>query len=145
MKKIRIILFGLLVLGLGIAIWKITIQEPRSGIVEKDLVNEFNKIDHPSNVKLLSLSSSHKANQAIVVAKYDSTLAYNEILEHYKEKLSKLGWKYDSEQKVTDWGEDLGGQLARFTKNNYTLRLQYAGDQANYGWNYALSLSWGLT
>jgi hypothetical protein len=45
---------------------------------------------------------------------------------------------------MKDWGQDLGGRTARYCKGKYRADLQYAGERANYGWDYAFSLSWGL-
>ena len=115
MRRFRMILIGLLILAIGLVSWDIIFQEPKASVTEKDLVQEFSKIVHPIGVKQLSLSSSHKTHQAIVVAKYESTMSYNELLQYYKPELLKLGWEYKNEEVVTDWGKNLGGRIIRFT------------------------------
>jgi len=45
---------------------------------------------------------------------------------------------------VRDWGRDLGGKEAFYRRGDDTVVLQYAGQEAKYGWTYALDVTWGL-
>jgi hypothetical protein len=56
--------------------------------------------------------------------------------------LPKQGWTFVGEHKLDDWGRDLGGIEYHFRNGSYSLDLTYAGEKANYGWEYAIGIEW---
>jgi hypothetical protein len=88
--------------------------------------------------------SSAKPRQALVGQSYTTRLGYIDIRAYYDRELSRLGWTLNDEGPIRDWGRDFGGKRVEYCKGEYTASLQYAGENADYGWTYALELSWGL-
>ena len=75
-------------------------------------------------------------------ATYTTTLAFEQVVEYYDEELARWGWQKAAEKKVYVWGADLGGRSITYCKGKYSAVLQYAGERANWGWIFGLSLSW---
>lgn len=78
-------------------------------------------------------------------SKYSTGLSYGEIRKHYDDELAKRGWQFFSEEKLSDWGDDLGGKMVCYHKEEFVVAFQYAGDPKYYGWTYGLAFSWGLS
>lgn len=120
-------------------------QSPKAEQAQKELEVEFKSIAPLPNANLVDYDSSHKTSQALVNATYLSAAKPADIINYYDNQLRKRGWQSYSTSGMTDWGRDLGGKSAYYCKGDYYAQLQYAGEQANYGWTYAFSVSWGLS
>jgi hypothetical protein len=96
----------------------------------------------PSSVQT-SESNDSKAELAGATRCYKSDASYEELKRFYNQQLRDLGWAYESERGLKDWGRDLGGRELTFRNNDYRVHIQFAGKDANYGWDYAISVSWG--
>jgi hypothetical protein len=92
----------------------------------------------------IGYNASNKPGQALVTDSYRTSLLYPDVRKYYDAELSKRGWSFYLEEPMTDWGKDLGGKSARYCKGRYRADLQWAGERADYGWDYAFSMSWGL-
>lgn len=119
-------------------------QLPKAKEAQAQLEIEFNAIEPLLNATSFRYNASHKTSQALVGATYLTDATSTEIFNHYSEQLLQHGWLSHGTRPTTDWGNDLGGQSAYYCKGEYVAQLQYAGQQANYGWTYAFDLSWGL-
>ena len=73
---------------------------------------------------------------------YKSDASYTEVQKFYVKELTALGWQYDGDRELKDWGTDLGGLQIEFRDREYQFHIQYAGDKAGYAWNYAATVSW---
>jgi hypothetical protein len=72
---------------------------------------------------------------------YQADIHYEDLKNYYLDRLKPLGWCLTSEKPVKDWWRDLGGRELTFEQGNYILVLQFAGEKANYGWNYSISIN----
>lgn len=120
------------------------VNGPHAESVQKQLEVEFKSIEPLPGVRAFDYSATHKTRQALVSNSYKTNLPYPEIRIYYDTELAKHGWTFYEEEQVRDWGEDLGGKSAYYCKGEYRAHIQYAGTRANYGWDYAFSMSWGL-
>ena len=120
------------------------VNEPKAAQVQAVLENEFRAIHPLPAATPLNYGASHKTQQALVSDTYQTSLTYEDIRQFYDAEVAKNGWAFFMEEQVKDWGRDLGGKEARYCKGEYRATLQYAGKQADYGWDYAFSVSWGL-
>jgi len=121
------------------------VQSPKAEKAQAELEIEFKSIAPLTNATLVDYNSSRKTSQALVDATYLTAIKPLDIFNHYDEQLRNNGWQSYGTSGMTDWGRDLGGKSAYYCKGEYYAQLQYAGEQANYGWTYAFSVSWGLS
>jgi hypothetical protein len=73
---------------------------------------------------------------------FNSAANFNDLKQFYLERLSKTGWQLVEDRRMYDWGRDLGGHFLSFTKSEYKLSIQYAGESASYGWDYVIDIYW---
>lgn len=124
--------------------YEFIVQEPKAKRAQAELEVEFSSIVALPEALTVSHSASHKTSQALVDATYITSANPADIFKHYDEALKKQGWQPYGVSGTRDWGRDLGGESAYYCKGDYSAQLQYTGQQANYGWTYAFSASWGL-
>ena len=117
---------------------------PISEGIKEQLESEFKLIGQLPSATLSSYRAHSRPEDALVSAKYNTKNSFSEIKKHYETELQKRGWTFLKEEGVKDWGKDLGGKSIIYCKERYSASIQYAGTEANYGWTYSLSLSWGL-
>lgn len=125
--------------------YEFIVQLPKAKETQAQLEMEFKSIVPLSNASVVRYSASHKTSQALVETTYLTDTNPAGIFSHYDNQLKQHGWKSYGTSGMTDWGRDLGGKSAYYCKGEYSAQLQYAGQQANYGWTYAFSVSWGLS
>lgn len=89
-------------------------------------------------------SLSNKTHQALVGRNYQTNSTWGEVVAYYTNALAASGWAYMGQTTIRDWGQDLGGRDACYSKGAYRTHLQYAGESAHYGWDYAFDMTWGL-
>lgn len=89
-----------------------------------------------------SSSSTSGGGKALVSKKYDSNAPYENVKRFYVEHLERDGWKIEGEKQLKDLGSDVGGYEIRFRKGDLSLAIEYAGPLADYGWQYAIGVSW---
>ena len=120
------------------------IRLPEAKQAYTQLQIEFKTIAPLPNASVVKDDSSYKESNALVGATYSTDINADDIFKYYDEQLKQHGWKSQGTKAVKDWGTDLGGKSADYCKGDYAAELQYAGQQANYGWTYAFGMSWGL-
>jgi hypothetical protein len=79
---------------------------------------------------------------AYVGVTYSSNLTYEAIRSHYDTETARRGWAPCGEKRSLDWFRDLGGVTRVYCKNELKAKLEYAGDRANYGWDYGFGVTW---
>ena len=89
-----------------------------------------------------STSSNSGGGKAQVSKKYNSDARYEDVKRFYVEYLERDGWKIVGEKQLKDWGSDFGGYEISFRKGDLDLAIEYAGPRADYGWKYAIGVSW---
>jgi hypothetical protein len=85
---------------------------------------------------------SSRGRNARISRQYKSAASAPDVQSFYMREAIARGWVFTSQKKLSDWGRDLGGFELEFRKNDYTLDITYAGDKADYGWNYAIGIEW---
>ena len=133
-----------LVLFVAYMIYDHAINAPKAALVQQELEQEFNSIKPMPSTVACDYYASHKTQQSLVGGKYSTKLSYREIRTYYDAELSSHGWRFQKEEGLRDWGRDFGGRSAHYCKGSYTASLEYAGEKAGHGWDYALDMSWGL-
>lgn len=89
-----------------------------------------------------SSSSTSGGGKALVSKKYLSDVPYEDVRRFYVEHLERDGWTIAGEKQLKDWGSDFGGYEIRFRKADLSIAIEYAGPRADYGWQYAIGVSW---
>jgi signal peptidase I len=140
------IILALLIFGFVYHISNAKTTKLPAEIKKEELLVEYNLLKPFPNSVCNKLSSSNKERQALVSASYLSDKPYNEIRQFYIDEAAKNGWTFFKEETVHGgYGFiDEGGKNLKFRKGQYTLDIQYAGEKADYGWNFGVSMSWGL-
>lgn len=67
---------------------------------------------------------------------------YDDVKRFYLERLPQDGWQLVSERKLKGWERDLGGRELKFRRGDYEVTIEYAGEGANYGWDYGIGIGW---
>jgi hypothetical protein len=86
--------------------------------------------------------ASSGTRHALVGTSYVTDLRYPELRAYFDAELSKRGWAFSREERVREWGEDLGGVKALYCKGDYVASLQYGGERARHDWTYTFYVSW---
>jgi hypothetical protein len=146
---IGVILIGLVPIVLVIAFWVYWVYDfrvngPKALEAKTELENEFRAIKPVPGATALSYTATHDPGRTLVSDNYRTSLSYPEVRKFYDAELANRGWSFYQEEKMTDWWKDLGGKTARYCKGPYRADLQWAGERADYGWDYTFSLSYGL-
>lgn len=141
-RKAYIIGFALLIMLIGFVFYN-TKGLIIEGVAKKEaLMNEFKLLQPLPDAIQSNLYSHNKEMQAGVSAYYRSNKSYNEIRSYYIAEAAQKGWAFIGEDTVGDWGKNVGGKTINFRKGDYTLSIQYAGEKADYGWDFAVGLGW---
>jgi hypothetical protein len=67
---------------------------------------------------------------------------YDDVKRFYLERLGQDGWQLAEERQLKNWEQDLGGQQLTFRKGEYEVAIEFAGEQADYGWDYGIYIGW---
>jgi hypothetical protein len=89
-----------------------------------------------------SVHTDSKGTLAGISKLYKCEARYDDVKVFYMAGLRKGGWEYSDERSIRDWERDLGGRQLTFRKNEYKFSVTYAGENANYGWDYAIDIQW---
>lgn len=113
--------------------------------VQRELESEYEAITLMPGSTRTSFSSRVKDRTVLVSAYYSAGARYAAVRAYYDGELTGSAWQFCSEDKIIGGGQDLGGMAAYYRKADLRAELDFAGERANYGWTYALGLSWGLS
>ena len=139
-----ITLFVFLVIVYDVIDGFINDDEPKAAQIQQELEHEFEAINPITQSGYYDYLAAHKSRNASVSGAFSTNLTFPEVRNYYDQELARNGWKFDKEERVQDWWRDFGGGSVQYCKGNYRAFLQYAGENADYGWNFSLSLSWRL-
>lgn len=95
----------------------------------------------PSSIELVNQLES-QIKIPLTGSAYVTASPGEDIVKYYDGELGRNGWKYACVKPLRDWGKDLGGWQRIYLKNGYLAALEYAGEKADFGWTYALDLTW---
>lgn len=87
-------------------------------------------------------STASGLGKAFVSKSFRCKTSYDEVKRFYLDRLSQDGWQFASERQLKDWERDLGGRELEFRRGNYVVTIQYAGEKADYGWEYGIGIGW---
>jgi hypothetical protein len=119
------------------------IAEHNSAAVQTTLETQLRLLPTLPGAQIRSQHASHKLDSVLVENTYSLLLPYSAIRDFYAAELGKRGWEIAREHRIKDYGRDLGGREIDFCNGLYGASLMFAGAHPDYGWTYALSLSWG--
>ncbi|HEX5734531.1 MAG TPA: hypothetical protein VF131_16980 [Blastocatellia bacterium] len=141
--KVRLIVATLMIVGV-LAAEHITKQNSpnKDDTKLKEVEHLFTNIPVYPGAQEVHASWSSKERLAGVIKTYKTEAGFNELKQYYTETLPRLGWHFDGEKEIKDWWRDLGGRELIFQAGEYYVHIQYAGDKADYAWNYAVSVGW---
>lgn len=125
-------------------VYNSVVNGPKAELVQGQLVDEFKSIEPPPGSRICDYRATHKPGQALVTGTVCTSLPYAGVRAHYDAELARRGWTFYEEDELRDWGRDFGGRIARYCKGEYRAALQYDGENANDGRDYAFNVSWGL-
>lgn len=78
----------------------------------------------------------------VITKTYKSNQDFTDVQQFYVRQLAPAGWQFVEESEVKHNGRIRGERLVEFTKGDYRLIIQFAGQlQAELGWDYAIALS----
>ena len=86
--------------------------------------------------------NTSKASLAGVSKYYKSDAEYCEVNRFYTRELTKEGWQFVGERRFKDWWRDFGGREISFRRGEYKITITFAGESADYGWQYAIYFGW---
>lgn len=104
--------------------------------------SELGKIVLPSGASAHAVKRGARPEKALVSRAFNITMPQEGVVRSVDEQLSARGWKLVAVRPIRDWGRDFGGWLRQYCKGEYVAALQYAGQNARYGWDYTLDISW---
>ena len=88
-------------------------------------------------------ASYSKSMLASVSKYYKSDASYDDVKKFYSAELGPAGWQLTKERNLKDWWRDFGGRELTFGKGQYSVVIEYRGDQAiDPDWNYAINVGW---
>lgn len=88
-------------------------------------------------------SSVSKPMLASVGKRYKSDARWDDVKNFYVTKLIPEGWQFKKEIALKDWSVDHGGRQLTFTRDQYSVAIEYRGDKAiDPDWNYAIDVGW---
>jgi hypothetical protein len=140
----RTLLIGiLLIIGVNVAAYLSKLYSPnRDDERLKEVEQLFRAIPIYPGSEEVTTSSSSKDRIARLGKVYKTNASYDELKGFYTDSLTRLGWQPERERQIKDWWSDLGGRELRFRDGEYYISIEYAGEKANYGWNYGISVGW---
>jgi len=117
--------------------------QPKGNRMLPAIEREFTQINSPPEARLAGeVSEFSKMSLAYIGANYTTRLRYEELRAQYDSETARYGWSPCGEQPLRDWFSDLGGRTRKYCKGELHAHLQYAGERANYGWDFAFSVTW---
>ncbi len=93
-KLFKILSLTTISLFVGIFAYHSLVLEKEAEKIENQLYNELLEIQPPQESKLIEYKKYHKSDNALVLAKYLTTISDETIIKHYENELSKHGWSY---------------------------------------------------
>ncbi len=120
------------------------IRTPKAKRVEVQLERELNSVAPFPQATATHSEKSYKDAQALILTRYSTSASYSVLRDYYDTELSKHGWRFVSEQPVTNWGQDLGGKTAHYCKGDWSADVEYVGRDSDGRGAYVLALSWGI-
>ena len=120
---------------------------PMMAALQNDIEYEFEQIMHlPHAVEIDHYSPKpHAMSRSVfIMSRYSTESNYDQIRAHYRTEFKKHGWSGVRGTGFPQSGEYHGGKLLEYKKGELVAQLRYAGEEANYVWDYTISISWGL-
>ena len=148
--KIRYLLAGFLLINLLFFLGGCNLLElaedpiyndPNWRVIKESVENECNLIIPMPEATEITRNVMGKKDMYSISMGYKVDCNYEEVSNYYDKELKKNDWSFIKEEKLTDWGRDFGGKTVKYIKGEMRVAIQFAGEKANYGWDYAVSIS----
>jgi hypothetical protein len=72
---------------------------------------------------------------------FKSESSFEDVSRFYIKELTSTGWELTGNQKLSDWGRDLGGHELEFRKGEYHIAIEKGGSN-NDDWDYGVTICW---
>ncbi len=92
------------------------VNEPKAALVQQELEKEFKAIKPLPRAVACDYHASHKTQHSLVGSSYSTNLSFPEIRSYYDAELSKQGWRFHKEEKITIGDETLAESLLIIVK-----------------------------
>lgn len=102
----------------------------------------WNTMPYYAGMEEVDNSRSSTGTKAHMSKGFRCAAKFDEVREFYVKTLSDAGWQLVEDRRMYDWWRDFGGHYLAFRKSEYKLSIQYAGEKADYGWNYGIGVYW---
>jgi hypothetical protein len=87
-------------------------------------------------------STSSGFGKAFVSKSFRCKTSYDEVKRFYVDHVTQDGWQFVHERQIKNWQRDLGGRELEFRRGDYRVTIEYAGEKADYGWDYGIGIGW---
>ena len=145
------LLGGLVVVGAGVLGILISVGYPFSRLtanpqaIEAELKAQLHQIRSPEQSHFIAQRRTVKDTHAALSNEYRTALSFDQLKQFYDAELSRQGWQFKKESQILWDRQDRGGKHLYYCKEELMADVEYAGTlETEFGWTYALSLTWGL-
>ena len=126
--------YRILIPAVAIAAGLLLERACRTDVPRETVRAELRRLPPPPQTRLVNLHESRKRPK--IFADYDAPLTRQELGRHYTAAATRAGWHPCGEEKILDWGRDLGDRSFRFIKGELAVVVFVAADPKVYGYRY---------
>jgi hypothetical protein len=126
---------------LAVPIYQGVFRVPAARAAVPRLARELEQIFPPEQAHFVQEHKSYNI-MASTGKSYSSALPWEALRDHYDQELMGLGWTVLETRPLRSWGRDFGGATRVYQKGDLRASLEYIGKGANFGWDYAIEISW---
>jgi hypothetical protein len=131
-----------IVAGLLLTIYRLTVLRPEVIAIDQRIRQEFQTIQPVPGSTVVNTYSSRIWRRVAVGASYAVNATEQEIANNYRSQLTSSGWTYVRRDKSLYYGRDYGGWVDTYCFQDQQAHVDYAGQQASFGWTYGFEISW---
>lgn len=99
---------------------------------------EMSAVQPPLGTRLQNETVIAKSSNFSVFRQYKTDMSQEAIVRTYSQQLLANGWSVCSENKVLDWGRDLGARSVSFEKAHLEAMLFFPGPGHSYDYEFSL-------
>jgi len=126
------------------AVFDYTVNMPIASAERPRLAAEISTIPQPALTRRLSYTEITKTNFVVVETLYQEAAAtWAELRSHFDRVLAADGWSFLGESGVKEWGQDYGGRVACYGKEQDRAHVWFPG-RVDAGYTYSFSIAWQI-
>ena len=85
-------------------------------------------------------STASGFGKAYISKSFRCKASYDDVKRFYLQRLTEDGWQFLNERQLKDWERYTGGRELKFRRADYEVTIEYAGEKADYGWDYGIGI-----